>query len=60
MSDRKWNDTIEGVGCNVETCAYNSNGQRCHAETIYVQNGNAHKMDEAFCGTFKKKSDSIF
>ncbi len=48
-------DPIQGVGCNVENCAYNESGKECHAEHIQVRNDQAHTKSETFCSTFTKK-----
>lgn len=53
-------DTIEGVGCDVETCMYNTDGKRCHADHIQVQNDRAHNKNETFCGTFTQKNNATF
>lgn len=53
-------DTIEGVGCDVETCVYNSDGKRCHAGHIQVQNDRARSKGETFCDTFTQKSNTTF
>lgn len=53
-------DTIEGVGCDVETCVYNSDGKRCHAGHIQVQNDRARSKGETFCDTFTQKSSATF
>lgn len=53
-------DTVQGVGCTVTSCAYNTDGKRCHAGHIQVQNCDAHCKDETFCGTYRERSSKSF
>ena len=48
-------EKLDHVGCNVESCTYNSEGKHCTADHIHVLNDQAHKMDETFCGTFTRR-----
>ena len=57
MSDiNKYCDCLGGVGCTVSNCKYHTNGDRCGADHITVQNENAVKKAETFCSTFTPKS----
>lgn len=53
-------DTIQGVGCDVETCVYNSDGKSCRAGHIQVQNDRARSKGETFCDTFTQKGTASF
>ena len=48
-------EPVQGVGCNVEACAYNRDGKDCRAEHIQVRNEQAQTKSETFCGTFMQK-----
>ena len=39
---------------------YNSDGKRCHADHIQVQNDQARNKNETFCGTFMQKNNATF
>jgi len=47
---------LNGVVCDVKSCAYNHDGSMCCADAIMVQNESAQKKAETFCSTFKTRS----
>ena len=49
--------TLQGVHCDVTTCAYNESGKLCHAKRIEVANQvhSCNSKIDTFCGTFRAK-----
>ncbi len=48
-------ECINRVGCNVQSCAHNTEGCYCIAEKIDVANEKAERKAETFCATFAPK-----
>lgn len=46
---------LDGVSCDVKTCAYNKTGKKCTANRIEVANENSTRSADTFCNTFTKK-----
>ena len=54
MSDKKCScgETIQGVGCDVANCKYNTADCHCTADKISVHSHNAVSKGETYCSTF--------
>ena len=50
----KTNQHLSGVKCVVNSCYYNENGDRCHADKIEIQSPGAKHRDTD-CATFISK-----
>ena len=48
---------LQGVDCGVINCKYHSADNSCVAHNITVENHNAMKKAETFCGTFTPRSE---
>ena len=48
-------EKLPGVDCGVINCKYHSADNACVASSITVENHNAIKRAETFCGTFLPK-----
>ena len=48
-------NTLHNVKCDVKRCAYHSDGDFCHAESIRVSNASAQTKGETFCSTYELK-----
>jgi hypothetical protein len=46
---------VQNVGCSVKECKYHATNDVCSAEHISVQNENAQRRAETFCGPFANK-----
>ncbi|MCL1820656.1 MAG: DUF1540 domain-containing protein [Oscillospiraceae bacterium] len=47
------NGVLQGVSCDVKSCAYHDTSNCCHASNITVGNPAAHSTDETKCSTYK-------
>ena len=52
MSEKKHNETIHGVACDVSNCKLNTIDYKCSANKISVQNERASTKGETYCSTF--------
>jgi len=52
MSEKRHNDTIHGVACDVSGCKYNTIDYKCSASKINVSNERASTKGETYCSTF--------
>lgn len=52
MKVSKMDHPNAGIKCEVNTCHYYMNGDRCSAEMIEVQPRNAQDSQETDCATF--------
>ncbi|MBQ8974764.1 MAG: DUF1540 domain-containing protein [Oscillospiraceae bacterium] len=48
---------LSGVDCGVVNCKFHSVDNACVADNIKVENHNAMKRAETFCGTFAPRSE---
>ncbi len=48
-------ERVQNVGCSVKECKYHASNDICSAEHIVVQNENAQRKAETFCGTVVNK-----
>ena len=46
---------VNGVMCDVNTCGYNKDGNKCDAPSIHVGGRNAHQCNDTECDTFREK-----
>lgn len=53
MAER--NEVLPGVKCEVNTCYYNKNGNRCTASAIEITPKNAKNSDDTDCNTFRQE-----
>ena len=49
-------DKLNGVSCCVADCKYHGAANACCANSIDVQNENAHRKAETFCSTFTPRA----
>lgn len=55
MSEKRTDDILPGVGCDVASCKYNTTDCKCCANHISVQNEKANRKSETFCSTFSPR-----
>ena len=53
--NRRADDKLCGVSCDVVNCMYHGTDNHCHAQKITVESTNAVRKAETFCGTFVAK-----
>ncbi len=55
MQAHKMNHANPGIKCQVQSCYYYLNGDKCTADCIEVMPRDANSKSETDCGTFAKK-----
>ena len=55
MSEKRTDDILSGVGCDVSSCKYNTTDCKCCANHINVKNEKANRKSETFCSTFSPR-----
>jgi len=53
MAERE--EILSGVKCEVNTCHYNKDGNRCTASSIEIAPRNAKNAEETDCNTFRQE-----
>jgi len=56
MEARKTNNPLQGVKCQVNTCYFYAQGDKCTASMIEVTPKNAASSSETDCSTFRPQS----